>query len=106
MPQRLGIEIEDNEKGVFLLRVQLSGKAPSAEGAKRTPRKGSLSKGRGYTMTEKIIDISGRRRAKEGEEGPKLDFAFTTGMMLKDAHELVWLLFNSGARPQKLRLPP
>ena len=23
--QRLGIEIEDNEKGVFLLRVQLSG---------------------------------------------------------------------------------
>ena len=46
-------------------------------------------------MTDKIIDISGRRRAKEGEEGPKLDFAFTTGMMLKDAHELVWLLLTA-----------
>ena len=39
-----------------------------------------MSKGRGYTMTDKIIDISGRRRAKE------CDFAFTTGMMLKDAN--------------------
>ena len=40
-------------------------------------------------MTDKIIDISERRRAKE------CDFAFTTGMMLKDAHELVWLLLTA-----------
>ena len=32
--KRLGIEIEDNEKGVFLLRVQLSGKRQ----ALRAPR--------------------------------------------------------------------
>ena len=32
--QRLGIEIEDNEKGIFLLRVQLSGKRQ----ALRAPR--------------------------------------------------------------------
>ena len=53
-----------------------------------------MSKGRGYTMTDKIIDISGRRRAKE------CDFAFTTGMMLKDAHELVWLLLTAEHGPK------